>query len=507
MRNNHKIHKNSYSNLYYNYFNPNASMYNNYNILKRQRSKDSYVDIMNERKDFISYEINRKEMGKINSCLTSSKAKNKLESKFKNRNENNKKSVKGTVNHINNINKINNRTFQNRNLIYKPCDTYYKRLKNNSVIVDDKKVLNFNYITSIVSPEANSPNNNDNNTLKENNDINTNKEKDKIKECLEENKLDFSKIGENNQKKGEIIESYSFRVKNENNNLNAESNKKNNDNLMGSTRYTSINEKINKLFFNYNDPCPVENEKSNKPDINKTFNEKNNNESKMDIKSNVMIEDNIIESSNNRIIIDNLTSNNNNHFNVKANNSKNNLENKEILSDKKENKIFNAIKITNHYYGENTFIIKDKEHQTKFMKNVNKLKTNLTKSISCPSLQCIKTNKNCDFSQIFKNFQKKEKNKHILKRAESFFEEKKNSSNDAKKFCPIKYVKENNINDIRLQMLLQKIPKHDKNKKNSNFTKYSFFNRKMNDGKKILIEKNRNSHKNIMPPNDLRNIL
>ena len=107
MRNNHKIHKNSYSNLYYNYFNPNASMYNNYNILKRQRSKDSYVDIMNERKDFISYEINRKEMGKINSCLTTSKAKNKLESKFKNRNENNKKSVKGTVNHINNINKIN----------------------------------------------------------------------------------------------------------------------------------------------------------------------------------------------------------------------------------------------------------------------------------------------------------------------------------------------------------------------------------------------------------------
>ena len=47
----------SYGMLYYTYFNPSSTYNKKYNIQKRQRSKDSYVEIANEKKDLISYEI------------------------------------------------------------------------------------------------------------------------------------------------------------------------------------------------------------------------------------------------------------------------------------------------------------------------------------------------------------------------------------------------------------------------------------------------------------------
>ena len=47
-----------YSTLYYTYYNPSSSSFNNkFNINKRKRSKDSYVEIFKEKKDCISYEI------------------------------------------------------------------------------------------------------------------------------------------------------------------------------------------------------------------------------------------------------------------------------------------------------------------------------------------------------------------------------------------------------------------------------------------------------------------
>ena len=66
---------NSYSNLHYNYFNPISIINNNFNKYKRQRIKNSYVDIALEKRDFISYEISQKDIEKYKTESTKDKTK------------------------------------------------------------------------------------------------------------------------------------------------------------------------------------------------------------------------------------------------------------------------------------------------------------------------------------------------------------------------------------------------------------------------------------------------
>ena len=47
----------SYGNIYYTFFNPSSSYNNKYNVQKRQRSKDSYVDIVQEKNNLICYKV------------------------------------------------------------------------------------------------------------------------------------------------------------------------------------------------------------------------------------------------------------------------------------------------------------------------------------------------------------------------------------------------------------------------------------------------------------------
>ena len=70
-----------YSNLYYNYYNPNSSSNNTYNRSKRQRIKNSYVDIANEKKDFISFVINKKELEKYRTLSTTAKTKSQSQTR------------------------------------------------------------------------------------------------------------------------------------------------------------------------------------------------------------------------------------------------------------------------------------------------------------------------------------------------------------------------------------------------------------------------------------------
>ena len=70
-----------YSNLYYNYYNPNSSSNNIYNRSKRQRIKNSYVDIANEKKDFISFVINKKELEKYRTLSTTAKTKSQSQTR------------------------------------------------------------------------------------------------------------------------------------------------------------------------------------------------------------------------------------------------------------------------------------------------------------------------------------------------------------------------------------------------------------------------------------------
>ena len=76
MKDNKSYINQSFSNLHYNYFNPNTSLINkNFNNFKRKRFKDSYTDLANEKRDFISFEINQKELEKLNSLLSMPKKK------------------------------------------------------------------------------------------------------------------------------------------------------------------------------------------------------------------------------------------------------------------------------------------------------------------------------------------------------------------------------------------------------------------------------------------------
>ena len=92
---NYKTYNSSYSNLHYSYFNSNKLIYHNCNKFKRKRLKDSYVDLANEKTDFISFEINQKELEKINNKTTILKpishSKSANNSQFFNANKKNSK--------------------------------------------------------------------------------------------------------------------------------------------------------------------------------------------------------------------------------------------------------------------------------------------------------------------------------------------------------------------------------------------------------------------------------
>ena len=413
----------SFSNLHYSYFNPIKSIYSNSNKYKRKRLKDSYVDLELEKRDFISFEINQKELETIKSQLTMFKQITHSKS--------------GNNIHFFNTNKINTNS-----------DFNIKNMKNKRF----KNKLEKPYSTSLRSQSY----------------IINNKE---FKNLFDNNK---SKII--NQRKINFIQSYKINKKNKS--IFVEK-----DSALSSTTRKIDNTNLNKI--------KREEIKNNEDSPNEKL---TNNNSNQYVKKN--IDNNIFKY--------------NNYFK-----NSNNLSRKIIYEENKNNKyefknktIYDSIRKINDLLENNS----NKAKPTKYnCKKSNLKKRLLKKSSSCPSINnIIKNEENKKQIDIFKNDENdelKEKIKTILKNDRKVYEEKKilNKSKYKNDTYSI-YIKEDEYNDMKLKNLLAKIPNHNGKKELQKYPDYMimFQNKNVNFVNKYKSIKNT---KNIMPPNNLEDLL
>lgn len=452
----------SYSNLHYSYYNPNSSLNNNYNKLKRQRFKNSYADIAKEKRDFISFEISQKEIEKYKSLPTTAKTKSSI---------NNSQFVQCPKN-LKNFKSY----FQCPNKTYetiKKNEPSTSLLRSQSTIINNNKQIE-NYL-------------------------------DKNRSLLINQKYYNNRSKQNKINKRKINILGSYKIENKSKKLIEE------DDIVLSSSTRPLENFITKkdnsifLFKENNNEKKLEinnnNELIKKQNIiNNDENQNTNNIEKININNS-----NSKKIENNKEIVNNDKSENNNFissdnsfFNIKNKNIKRKIdfeESKNIEPEKKNNNnIYNKIKKINCSLDNDLTLIKPKKKNFK----INNVKKRLLKkNISCPSFQP-KYNKAKNKDIISNEFQfdenslLKENIKKILK-----------SNRNTKKF---KLNKKNEYNDNKLKELLSKIPKHTDKKE---FNKCPGFIKIIKEKNINIIEQYgiKNISKNIMPPNNLEDIL
>ena len=495
-RSNRSQSSSSYGTLHYTYYNPISSYNKQFNISKRQRSKDSYVEIAKEKKNFISYEIMqiKKYTEKNKSKTINSKSQScpkfnitKLKNKLINNEKENNTSIKNTKLITNN--KINDINYEIQNVEIVPYST---TLRNYSSIINTDRMKN---IVKNKDKIVNKRNRNYIGSYKISNRIKEMFKSDLNKDYNNVNNNDFS----NNKKEeksesvclGKIsIETYSFNEKKNINNI-------------------YVNNKLN------NSPL-IEEQKSN---INNNMTMLNNKE-------------NVINNNNNY---------NYNYIDFSFNNKpvkrklnyeeeKNNNEIQIPIENKSDNKIFQTIQKMKVFL-ENTKSTFIKSYAEKHLKqkinqnntNKNNIKNNNKTSIknklikhssSCPKVINSNKSPSDSTSEIIQTHSFKENINKILKRNKELYSKNKKYF-DYKEEKKINYnykkAKENKYVENKLRELLKKIPKHNNNQRNKSVIEFKPYKEKtfnLNETKRTnRIKNNHNNLSNIMPPNNLKEIV
>ena len=493
-KSNKSLSSSCYGTLHYTYYNPSSTFNKQFNIQKRQRSKDSYVEIAKEKRNFISYEVVQ-----IQKYTERNKSKTIFSStqscpKFNNKNIKNKIIDKEKINDII-INNINSNekggNYEVEKIEITPYSTSLRNfsriinngrinnlVKNNQKIINKRK-RNFvgsykisNKIKEIFKSKYSNNNNNINFTTY-NNEIDKNKEDNPGDVCL-------GKIS---------IETYTFKDKNINSNNYIDKNS-------SEKRKEIINNNDNKLLLenkeNINNNHKIN---ENISLINKPFNKQLNNEEEK-----------------------------NEEMNKKAQEMTNKTQ--------QENKIYQTLKEMKEYLEsiKSTLIKPYKEkpnnprnnininYKNKKMNNNKYIKKRIIKPTSCPKV----INSNNKYStEINQNIPSKEninkilkKNKEFNKSQKNFFTKKNKRKNNSIKLYSqfLSSNSDDNDNENKLNELLKKIPNNKNNKRHKDIMHLKYYEIKtFNNNNDKTKKKNRNKNKNnistIMPPNNLKEII
>ena len=442
------------SSLHYTYYNPSSTYNEQFNIQKRKRSKDSYVEIVKEKKDLVSYEIFqvKKYTEKNNSKTIISQRQScpRFYTKMKNKNTENEKNVEYKLEKIEVI-------------------PYSTTLRNHSRILNSERTNN---------DEIKNKNHNYNRRkrnfygcLKINDNI---KEMFKTKNC--DNNKDFNTFkkfdneiekedGSENIYLGKIsIETYSF---------------KNNKNINSKNSLRNKKENINRSALIL----------ENKENIN------NNN--------NLFYNHKIISSYRNRI--DKRKSNFEEEKNDKINTKKKSENIKKNQTFKKKKQYPENIKSSSIIMPYNKKKIKA------YNGNNNNIKTRIPKQHSCQKVFVSNRYK----TEITQSDSLKENINKILKRKSYINKKEKNKGHYIE--INSKFVDNNdNHKDNKLKELLKKIPNNKRNKRNERnkdilgfqtFRKTNFKTFNIIEKKFKKRYKNINNKSSIMPPNNLKEII
>ena len=462
----------SYSNLYYNYYNPNSSLNNTYNRFKRQRIKNSYVDLANEKRDFISFTINQKELKKFRSLSTTYKTKSQSQTR----------SINTSLIFKDKIYNPKIKTF----FPYSLCQNQNKKNENEKIQIKKQPYSTILRSTSFIHNNDNK-NNNNNKQIEDYNNKNN--------YLINNNKFEYRCNNYNN------IKSRQNKIdKRKNNFIGSDIKEKKGENEKFLT--SSIKKGLANFFKKDNDnnnSIIIENEKNEK------IEEKKNN----NIISSFIIDEKENNNDNNnnyensiKIITDNYIANSKKNFRKKNLEENKNNEKTEYKSKNNKKILNNAIETINGLFEDTLTKIRINKNKNKIQNVKKKL---LKKSISCPSIN-LNTKKEENKNIILGEFNLNEKN--LLKEnIKKIFEKRKNkniscSNNNSK------YIKTNIYNDNKLKKLLSKIPQHNKDnqrvfKNNQNHIKIIRKNN-FNLTQQLKIKK---KFKDIMPPNNLEDVL
>ena len=495
-RTNRSQSSSSYGTLHYTYYNPTSSYNKQFNISKRQRAKDSYVEIAKEKKNFISYEImqiqkytEKKKSKTINSKSQSCPKFNttKLKNKLINNEKENNTSIKNTK--INANTKINEVNYEIQNVEIVPYST---TLRNYSSIINNDSMKN---IVKNKDKIINKRNRNYIGSYKINNRI-----KEMFKSDLKKNYINNIINDLSNNKKEEksesvclgkiSIETYSYNEKKNSNNIYVD-NKLNNSPLIEEQNNNNNNINNNMILLNKKENI-INNNNYNYIDF--SFNAK-------PIKRKLNYEE---EKNNNEIQIP--------------------------TENKSENKIFQTIEKMKAFLEKtkSTFIqsYAEKNLKQKYIQNTinknnikNKNKTSIKNKLikhssSCPKVIHSNKSPSSSTSEIIQTNSFKEninkilkRNKELYTKNKKYFEEKE----EKKSNCNYKVIKENKYVENKLKELLKKIPKHNNNQRNKSVIEFKSYKEKtfnLNETKRTnRIKNNRNNLSNIMPPNNLKEIV
>ena len=484
-KSNKSLNNSSYGTLYYTFYNPSSSYNKQFNIPKRQRSKDSYAEIAKEKKDLISYEVIQiqKYTEKNNSKTICSKAQSCP--KFNNRKIKNKIINKEKENDISNKNneEDKNMYLKEKNEVNYALEKveiipYSTTLRNHSRIINSEKLSN------LIKNKEKIIN------KRKRNFIGSYKISNKIREIFKSktSNNNFNEINLSNNKKeiekddnlgniclGKIsIETYSFKDKNNQNNNFINKNSPENKNINN-----------NKLFI-----------LENKENIN------NNN-------------------------YENISSSNKTNRTIKRKLNYEEEKNDEISSKtQSENKIYQTLKKMKEYLQsiDSTLIKPYKEKQSKIYNKEKKKNKNCNKNNISTNTNIIKQNSSCpkvlqcnkDTKDIIKNDSLKENIRNILQRHNKFNKKHNNFLYNKEERKNNYYINFNsqfiescdyNYEEKKLKDLLKKIPnnKNDRNNKYNIGFKY-FKEKALSVKEKNKRNKNYNTS-SIMPPNNLKEIL
>ncbi len=454
--NNKAKNNGSDGNIYQTFFNPSSSYNNKYNVQKRQRSKDSYVDIVQEKNNLICYEVIQINKNSKNGKL---KAMNKTIScpKYENFNKG-KKNQSSSKNSKKSTNQYS--------IEIKDIDLEEKSLNNIPIpntLRDHYKNINNEIIKSLF----------------QNNDINFNKDGNVI--------ANRSKM---NHKIGKLLNT-GKRNNNSNSNNNNLSNEKN---------------KIQDIIFS---KVTIESYSyKNKKVISKNDLSRNN--------FNINNQNKILKNKENCINndFDNLT------FNINDNKLKKILNYEEAKNNEEENKnfgnneIYKSLRKPKPYADNNKNIKKIKINNNKRDKqNNNKIKKSFMNSLSCPKdihSKFKKRNNDYISLNILQNTFFKDKINNILKKDDNRFlknkkyfkknEEKKDNYNS-------NLARINDYGDSKLKKLLNNIPRHKKSIRNKKINYSTIVKEKTFNVYSNIIKKYINDVNSIMPPNNLKEII
>ena len=495
-KSNKSLSSSCYGTLHYTYYNP-SSIYNkHFNIQKRQRSKDSYVEIAKEKRNFISYEVVQ-----IQKYTERNKSKTIFSStqscpRFNNKNIKNKIIDKEKLNDIiiNNIN--SNEKGENYEVEKIEITPYTTSLRNfsriinndkiNNLVKNSKKIINKrkrNFIGSykisnkireiFKSKYSNNHINNNFSTYK--NEIDKNKEDNSGNICL-------GKIS---------VETYTFKDKNSNNNNYI-------DKISSENKKENINSDEQKNLLENKENININNQnKENIPFTKKMVNKKLNHEEEKNEEINKKTQETCNKTQSENKIYQTLK------------------EMKEYLESIKSSLIKPYKEKPNKPHNTKHIIYKNKNNNIN--NNNNKyIKKRITKPSSCPKV----INSNKYSTEIKQNVSLKEninkilqKNKELNKTQKNFFTKKdKRKNNSIIMYSQFLSNNDEDDNEDKLKELLKKIPNNKRNKRNKDVMHLKYYEIKTfnNDNvknKKKIRNKNKNNISSIMPPNNLKEII